>query len=166
MSSWPFSAEGLREMYEGRKANATARRFARLWSKVFGWGLQPKRWVTLEVPGRRTGRPARFPLGMADLDGQWYLVSMLGEGCNWVKNVRANGGNAVLWHGRAKACHLVEVPPEDRAPIIKRYLGQVPGGRPHIRVDRRAPLGEFEAIAPDYPVFRVTPVSAPASDRA
>jgi hypothetical protein len=64
------------------------------------------------------------------------------------------------------ACHLIEVPAEDRAPIIKRYLEQVPGGRPHIRVDHRAPLAEFEAIADEYPVFRVTPAAVPVSGRA
>ncbi len=153
-------------MYEGSKGNATARRFARLWATVFGWGLQPRRWVTLEVPGRRTGRITRFPLGMARVDGRWYLVSMLGEGCHWVKNVRANQGYAVLRHGRARPCHLVEVPPEDRAPILKRYLDQVPGARPHVRADRKAPLAEFEAIANAYPVFEVTPASAPASGRS
>ena len=156
MGHWPFSDDELRAMYRGGRANATARRFARLWATVFGWGLQPRRWVTLEVAGRRTGRVARFPLGMADLDGQWYLVPMLGEDCNWVKNVRAAGGIARLRRGRAVTCKLVEIPPEERAPIIKRYLAQVPGARPHIPVDRRSPLADFAAIAPRYPVFKVT----------
>ena len=46
--------------------------------------------MTLEVLGRRSGLLRRFPLGMARLDGRWYLVSMLGEQCNWVQNVRAS----------------------------------------------------------------------------
>lgn len=162
MGSWPFSDDALRAMYRGGKGNATARRFSRLWATVFGWGLQPERWVTLEVPGRSSGRIARFPLGMARADGQWYLVSMLGEDCNWVKNVRAAGGKVTLRRRRAKACRLIEVPPAERAPIIKRYLAQVPGARPHIPVDRRSALAEFEAIAGRYPVFRVTQASAPA----
>ncbi len=37
-------------------------------------------------------------------------------------------------HGRAVGCRLVEVPASERAPIIKRYLEQVPGARPHIPV--------------------------------
>lgn len=157
MRNWPYSDDQLRAMYQGGRGNATARRFARLWAAVFGLGLQPKRWVTLEVPGRRTGRLTRFPLGMAEADGQWYLVSMLGEGCNWVKNVRAAGGKVTLRRRRSVACRLIEVPPEERAPIIKRYLAQVPGARPHIPVDRGSALTEFETIAPAYPVFRVTP---------
>ena len=158
MSSWPYGDDSLRAMYRGGRADATARRLARMWAAVFGLGLAPRRWVTLEVPGRRSGRVARFPLGMADRDGQWYLVAMLGEHCNWVQNVRAAGGRATLRHRRAVACRLVEVPVSERAPVIKRYLEQVPGARPHIPVDRRAPVADFEAIAPRYPVFKVTPL--------
>ncbi|SNY59217.1 nitroreductase/quinone reductase family protein [Paractinoplanes atraurantiacus] len=150
-----YSDDRLRAMYSGGRGDATARRFARFWAAVQGAGLLPRRWVTLEVPGRRTGRITRFPLGMADWQGDWYLVSMLGDDCNWVRNVRAAGGRATLRRGIARECRLVEVPVAGRAPIIKRYLQKVPGGRPHIPVDRRAPLAEFEAIAGRYPVFRV-----------
>ena len=46
-------------------------------------------WVTLDVPGRRTGRIISFPLVVADYNGERYLVSMLGPDTNWVHNVRA-----------------------------------------------------------------------------
>ena len=150
-----FTDQQLREMYGGGRGNQTARRFARLWAKVFALGLFPRRWVTLEVPGHRTGRPTRFPLGMADLDGTWYLVSMLGE-CAWVRNVRAAEGRVVLRRRRARPRLLVEVPVGQRARILARYVDKVPGGRPHIPVERGAPLAEFEAIAANYPVFEVT----------
>jgi F420H(2)-dependent quinone reductase len=150
-----LSDRRLRAMYAGGRADATARRFARLWSAAFGLGLSPRRWVALEVAGRRTGRLVRFPLGMADWNGQWYLVSMLGEDCNWVRNVRAADGKAVLQRRRAVACQLAEVPAVERPEIIRRYLQKVPGGRPHIPVSKDAPLPEFEAISPRYPVFRV-----------
>ena len=149
-------------MYAGGRGNAVARRFARFWAAVQGAGLLPRRWVTLEVVGRRTGRLTRFPLGMADWEGSWYLVSMLGDDCNWVRNVRAAGGLVIIRHGRAQARHLVEVPVAERAPILKRYLQKVPGARPHVPVDRNAPLTEFEAIAARYPVFRVETAATPA----
>ena len=148
----------VRAMYTGGRGNPAARRFARLWASVFGLGLAPRRWVTLEVAGRRSGKVVRFPLGMADWNGQWYLVSMLGESCNWVQNVRAADGRAVLRRRRAVTCQLAEVPLAERPAIIKRYLEIVPGGRPHIPVSSTAPLHDFEAVAPDYPVFRVIPV--------
>lgn len=156
MRTWPYSADELRAMYAGGRGNATARRFARLWSIVFGLGLLPRRWVTLEVVGRRSGRVVRFPLGMARRDGNWYLVPMLGGRSNWVRNVRAAGGRVVLRHGRAEACVLVELPVERRAPVLKDYVNQVPGARPHIPVSRHAPVSDFEAIAADHPVFLVT----------
>ena len=162
MSSWPYSDDSLRAMYRGGRADTTARRLARLWAAVFALGLAPRRWVTLEVTGRRSGLVVWFPLGMARHGGRWYLVSMLGEDCNWVRNVRAAGGRATLRHGRAVRCRLTEVPVSERAPVMKRYLEQVPGARPHIPVDRRAPVSDFEAIAPRYPVFRVGPLADPA----
>jgi len=156
-----YSDEALRNMYPDGRANRTARRFARLWSSVFALGLFPKRWVTLEVTGRRTGAPTRFPLGMADWKRDWYLVPMHGARCNWVQNVRAAGGRALVHRRHAQACDLVEVPIGERAPILKRYLEKVPGARPHIPVARDAPLEAFEAIAPQYPVFRVVPRARP-----
>jgi hypothetical protein len=149
-----YSAADLRAMYEGNKGNLTARRYARLWAVVFGVGLFPRRWVTLEVQGRRSGKVTRFPLGMASVGGESYLVSMLGE-CNWVANVRAARGEVVLRRRRAVKCRLEDVPVEERAPILRAYLGQVPGARPHIPVDRHAALHEFELVAATYPVFRV-----------
>lgn len=144
----------LRAMYTGRRGNATARRYARFWNMVLHLGLLPQRWVTLEVRGRRSGSVTRFPLGMADVEGQWYVVSMLGE-CNWVKNVRAAGGRASLRRRRARPVRLVEIPVENRAPVIKEYLRRVPGGRPHIPVNRHEPVEAFERVAAEYPVFQV-----------
>jgi hypothetical protein len=91
-------------MYAGQRGNATARRYARFWSAVFAAGVVPGRWVTLEVRGRTSGRLVRFPLGYAELDGARYLVSMLGQECNWVKNVRAAKGHVTLRHRRAEQC--------------------------------------------------------------
>ena len=144
----------LRAMYAGGRGNATARRYARFWNAAFRLGLLPRRWVTIEVHGRRTGRVTRFPLGMADIGGQWYLVSMLGE-CNWVRNVRAAEGGATLRRRRARPVRLVEIPVQERAPVIRQYVKRGPGGRPHIPVDRHEPVGAFETIAAKYPVFRV-----------
>ena len=149
-------ADRLRAMYAGGHGNATAKRFARLWNRALHLGLLPPRWVSLEVVGRRSGQVTRFPIGMADVGGQWYLVSMLGE-CNWVRNVRAAGGRATLRRRTARPVWLVEVPAAERAPILKRFVEKAPGGRPHIPVDRHEPVAAFEAIAADHPVFRVLP---------
>jgi deazaflavin-dependent oxidoreductase (nitroreductase family) len=156
MKLWPLHTDAeLRAMYQGNRGNETARKYARFWAAAFSLGVMPRRWITLEVVGRTTGRPTRFPLGMATQGGKSYLVSMLGSDCNWVKNVRAANGEVVIRRRRARACQLVEVDVSRRAPLIKLYLEQVPGARPHIRIDRKAEVGEFESIAASTPVFQV-----------
>lgn len=72
------------------------------------------------------------------------------------QNVRAANGRVTLRHRRAEQCWLTEVPVAERAPVIREYLNQVPGARPHIPVDRHAEIEAFEAIAADYPVFQVS----------
>ncbi len=94
-------------------------------------------------------------MAIADLGGERYLVSMLGERAEWVANVRADKGRAVLRHGRREEVRLEEVPVAERAAVIRRYLQVARGARPHIAVDRRAPIEEFERVAPAVPVFRI-----------
>ncbi len=121
--------------------------------------LSPARAVTLEVTGRRTGRQVSFPVVIADYDGEQYLVSMLGNDANWVRNVRAAGGRAVVRRGRREQVRLQEVEPAARAPILRRYLAVAPGARPHLPAGRHAPLAEFEQIASQFPVFKITPAA-------
>jgi hypothetical protein len=147
--------ERLREMYSGAKGNVTARRLARLWAWAFSRGLGGRRWVTLEVPGRISGEPTRFPLGIATVDGQSYLGSMLGNDCNWVRNVRANDGYAVIDRRGRRRVRLTEVPVELRPRLLKAYLQQVPGARPHIPVQHTRPVADFVSIAQLYPIFRI-----------
>lgn len=126
------------------------------WAVVHSLGIAPNYLVTLDVTGRRSGKTISFPLAMIVMNGERYLVSMLGTEANWVRNVEAAGGQARLRHGITEQVLLEEVDVEQRAPILKAYLKLAPGARPHIPVSKDAPLGEFEKIAAKYPVFRVT----------
>lgn len=150
------SDRAARRMYSTRRGDATARVLSRLWGWAFAFGLMPRRWVRLEVLGRRSGEVRSFPLGMADVDGRWYLVSMLGD-CAWVRNVRAAEGRVVLRRRRRYPCTLEEVPVDERGPILRRYVERVPGGRPHIPVEPGADVDRFREVAADYPVFVVRP---------
>jgi deazaflavin-dependent oxidoreductase (nitroreductase family) len=141
--------------YASGRPNRLARLLNRLGAAAFARGIAKDYLVTLEVPGRRAGRVVSVPLVMAVVDGERYLVSMLGKQANWVKNVEAAGGEVVLRHGPREEARLEEVQPERRAPVLKTYLKRAPGARAHIPVDKDAPLGEFERVASRYPVFRV-----------
>lgn len=124
----------------------------------FAAGLLRWRDATLQVRGRRSGKTIAVPVVIADHDGERYLVSMLGEDANWVHNVKHVGGRAALKRRGVEHVSLVEVPPSERAPILRRYLAVAPGARPHFPIDRHAALADFAAIAADYPVFRIVPM--------
>jgi deazaflavin-dependent oxidoreductase (nitroreductase family) len=146
-----------RWLYRGNRPHALARLLNRGWAIAHARGIAPDYLVTLEVRGRRSGRPISFPLVMAVVEGERYLVSMLGADAAWVRNVEAAGGRAVLRHGRSEQVRLEELAPEERAPVLKAYLRRAPGARPHIAVHKDAPLEDFREIAPQIPVFRVRP---------
>jgi deazaflavin-dependent oxidoreductase (nitroreductase family) len=146
-----------RWLYRGQRPHRLARLINRAWATFAGVGLAPKRLVRLEVTGRRSGATISLPLVVADYQGERFLVSMLGESSNWVRNVRAAGGQAVVRHGRREDVLLEEVEPGLRAPILRRYLECAPGARSHIPVERRAPTEEFNTIAPSIPVFQIRP---------
>lgn len=148
-------AEFKRWLYRGRRPNGLARVLNRGWAVVHALGIAPNYLVTLQVTGRRSQRPISFPLVMAVVDGDRYLVSMLGADVAWVRNLRAADGHALLHHGRTERVRLEEVAVEKRAAVLKAYLRRAPGARSHVPVDKDAPLEKFEAIASRIPVFHV-----------
>jgi len=136
-------------------------RIGRWANRVAGWssalGLSSKAAV-LEVRGRASGQPRSTPVVIASLDGERYLVSMLGPGSDWVKNVEAADGLAVLRQGGRRAVRLIGVPSAERAPILREYVRVATSGRRHIPVAIDAPLAEYERLADRYPVYRIDPV--------
>lgn len=145
-------------------------KWERLHSQAWRWlvsnGLVPSSWpghprigsVALHMTGRRSGRSRAVAVTWIEFNRQRYLVSMLGEESDWVHNVRAVGGEVVIRRGRRKPVKLHELPILERAPILQAWLGRtgfssIP--RKYLRLDRHAPLADFEKIAADYPVFRI-----------
>lgn len=142
-------------LYRGGRPRGAARLADRLTAALASRGIAPAHLVTLEVRGRRSGRTVSVPLVTAGVDGERYLVSMLGEDVHWVRNVRAAGGRVVLRHGGRERVRLHEVPPERRAPVLRAYLARATHARDHVPVDVDAPSEAFAAIADRHPVFRV-----------
>jgi hypothetical protein len=99
------------------------------------------------VVGRRSGHPISFPLVTVVVDGQRYLVSMLGANVAWVRNLRAADGYALLRHGRTERVRLEEIPVAERGPVLKAYVKRAPGARPRLGVDKGASLETLEAMA-------------------
>ncbi len=147
-------------LYRGARPNWVATVLNRLSAAVHSLGVAPNYLVTLEVRGRRSGRMISLPLVMVVIEGERYLVSMLGAEADWVQNVKAAGANVTLRHGGREEVRLEEVPADRRAPVLKSYLKRAPGARPHLPVDKNAPLSEFEKVSEQFPVFRVVSRSA------
>lgn len=134
-------------------------RLTQVMNRLVSWlaslGLTSSDTVTLEVKGRRSGRVRSNPVTWVEHEGDRYLVSPRGES-EWVRNVRAAGGDAEIRHRGSKRVRLEEVAAEERAPIIRAYLAKTATvTRQHLGVDPKAELAEFEAIAARHPVFRI-----------
>jgi len=71
---------------------------------------------------------------------------------HWVRKLRASLGQADLRHGRREEVVFEEVR-GPRSP--RRYLEVAPGARPHVAVDRRPPMADFESVAAAVPVCGV-----------
>jgi hypothetical protein len=138
-------------------------RLGRIWSAVFAWvaglGLTPQILLTLQVRNRNSGRLSSTVLVGASHQGERYVVSMLGDGSEWVQNARAAGGMAFIKRGWSRPVKLTEIPPQERAPILKAWSQVATSGRRHLPVAYDAPVTAFEAIATDYPVFRIDPAA-------
>jgi deazaflavin-dependent oxidoreductase (nitroreductase family) len=147
----------LRLFYRDWRPTRLGRVVNGAWAWLSGLGLTPRVLLTLQVRGWRSGRLRTTVLVVARHDRQRYLVSMLGEGSDWVRNVRAAGGAAFAKRGRARPVKLTEVPVSARGPILKTYCHAATSGRHHFPVPHNAPVSEFDAVAERYPVFRIDP---------
>src|SRR5881398_174268 len=79
----------------------------------------------LSVAGRRSGKIHTTPVTLVEQGGQRWLVAPYGE-VNWVRNARA-AGRVTLSRGRhSETVTIIELGPEESAPVLKEYLKHVP----------------------------------------
>jgi hypothetical protein len=149
----------MRLLYRGWRPTFLGRWVGRLMIWWTGLNRSPGVVGILEVNGRAPNRKTTVPMVVATVDGEQYLVSMLGAGSNWVKNVEAAKGEAFLRHGSARPVHLVVIEADQRGPILKEYVRVATSGRKHFPLAADAPLSEFEKIADRYPVYRIDPAT-------
>jgi hypothetical protein len=132
-------------------------------------GLPVGTFALLTVPGRTTGRLIETPLIVFPRDSERYLIAPYGV-VNWVRNLRAAGGQAALVRGRrSETISTVELAPDQAAPILRDTVRAGPAGlpRPLVRIFRRfwilPYLGveldgspdQFRSAAMSHPVFLV-----------
>ena len=156
----PAEDDGLlRHFYRNWRPTRLAKIHNGLWAWASGLGLLPPTVLTLQTRNRTSGSLNSTVLAPVDYNGQRYLVSMLGQGSQWVQNARAAGGEASIKRGQTRRVVLVEIPILERAPILKAWCQVAKSGRRHLPVPPGAPITAFEAIARKYPVFRIDPAT-------
>lgn len=118
-------------------------------------GMSFGTWYILSIPGRKTGKMRSTPVSILHVNGRRYVVT--GFETQWVKNARS-AGKGTLARGRKKEqVVLVEIPAEERGPILREFPRQVPHGVSYFEKLLNIP-GDPEALAaaaPRCPVFRL-----------
>jgi deazaflavin-dependent oxidoreductase (nitroreductase family) len=105
--------------------------------------------------GRKSGKLRSTPVSLVTVGGKRYIVT--GFETQWVKNARASN-RALLERGRKKEqVMLVEIPSEERAPILREFPRQVPHGVQFFEKMLNLPNDPeaFASAAPRCPVFRI-----------
>jgi hypothetical protein len=118
------------------------------------WGSR-----VLRVRGRTSGEWRSSPVNLLTIGHTQYLVAPRGQ-THWVRNIRVTGEGELMLGSRAQPFRAVEIPDDDKVPILRDYLkrwkfevGMFFGG-----VSAESSDQELRRIAPDHPVFRVEPV--------
>jgi len=134
----------------------------RSWRRLVNWlvrallavGLGPPRTYLLTVRGRKSGQPRSTPVTLVQEGDKRWLVAPYGA-VGWVRNARAAGRVTLSRGSRSEVVRVAELGPEESAPVLKRYVTEVPITRPFFDVTPDSPLDAFRAEAPRHPVFRI-----------
>jgi deazaflavin-dependent oxidoreductase (nitroreductase family) len=112
---------------------------------------------SLTIPGRVTGCGRTVPVAVLDHDGSQYLISAYGD-TEWSRNLRAAGQAQLRERRQTRHIDTVEIPTEERPPLIAEYLRQY-GRLPTVQ-------RTFDALPDpaDHPTFRIVG-SRPAGSR-
>jgi deazaflavin-dependent oxidoreductase (nitroreductase family) len=123
--------------------------------------------LTLEVRGRKTGKPIHVSLTAVRHEGSRYLVSLAGES-QWARNIRAAEGRAVIISGSRTSVRLVEIPDAEKPPVLLGYVQQrafthsgEESARLFFGLGPKPSLADMQAIAGRYIVFCIENVPHP-----
>jgi len=117
-------------------------------------GLKVGSQYLLTVPGRTSGMPRSTPISVVSLDGERYIVAAFSD-AEWVRNVRAAAEGSLTRGKHTEAVTFVELPVQERDPVLRAFLQQVRGG---VRFFESPDPDAVVASSARYPVFRVVPV--------
>jgi deazaflavin-dependent oxidoreductase (nitroreductase family) len=120
-------------------------------------GIRPAGAQTLAVRGRKSGQMRTNPVNPFELDGRTYLLAPRGT-TEWVRNLRAAGGEAELRSGRkTQRFHASELDDADKLPMLRLYMDKWAWEvKSFLEIDPKAPDEELRRIAPNHPIFQIS----------
>jgi hypothetical protein len=112
----------------------------------------------LRVRGRTSGRAHEIPVRIAKLDGQRFVISMLGES-QWARNLRAACEAQLLAGRNVESVRVDEIVGEEKVAFLTWYC-QHPEFAQRARYALKADTdqltpGEIERLCRLWPVFRL-----------
>jgi hypothetical protein len=104
------------------------------------------------------------PVSVLHVNGQRYVVT--GFETQWVKNARKVGWGTLRRGWKQEKVAVVELPVEERGPILSEFPRQVPHGVEYFEklLNLLGDLEAFAAAAPRCPVFRFDPLPQKTRD--
>ena len=112
----------------------------------------------LRVRGRTSGEWRATPVNLLTFEGGRYLVAPRGE-TQWVRNLRVAGSGELRLGRRTESFRAVELGDDDKVEVLRAYLerwrAEVGVFFDGVKAD--ALDSEIRRIAPNHPVFRLTP---------
>ena len=162
------------------RVNAFVRINNAMISSLLRLGIKMWSFSLLTVRGRKSGKPIVIPLVIFVQDQKRYLIAAYGI-VNWVRNLRAAGGEATLTQGRhSEKIRAIELSKDTAALVLREALRSGPPGvpaaifrvyrarqvLPYLDVTENASLEEFEREVLTHPVFLVQSASEQAGEQA
>lgn len=111
--------------------------------------FRPSMISLLSVPGRTSGQWRSVSIAVLHKGGRRYLMSAYGDS-EWSRNLRAAGHGRLTSRGRSERFRSIEVPVEQREPLMEEYLK---------RFGKMPTVGKSFAALPDpadHPTFLIT----------
>jgi deazaflavin-dependent oxidoreductase (nitroreductase family) len=102
----------------------------------------------LSVRGRTSGQWRAVPVVVLEHEGQRYLLAPAGR-TDWSQNLRALGAGRLQHRGRTEEFSAVEIPVDQRQPLIEAYL------RRYGKLPRVASTFRKLPDPADHPAFRI-----------
>ncbi len=110
----------------------------------------------LSVRGRKSGKLRTTPVSPLVVGGRRHIVGS--QGADWVENARKAGWGILAQGRRTERIALVELPSEERAPVLRAFPREVPHGVQffvRMGIVESADPEAFAAAAARLAVFRI-----------